>query len=83
MPPRLNATWSIVWLVPGTTVALGEATHPDRIAELKVGSAEVYERWASRCDPVAGLMRALHAVGVLGTSGEDEVQGLVLRPAAA
>ncbi len=69
--------------VPGTTVALGEATHPDRIAELKVGSAEVYERWASRCDPVAGLMRALHAVGVLGTSGEDEVQGLVLRPAAA
>ncbi len=70
--------------VPATANALLQATDPDRIADLKAGSGDVYERWEMAFDPVAGFANALHAVGVLPGRDEVETGSLFgLKPAAA
>lgn len=55
-----HTAWSAAF-----TRALGVCTAADRIDGLKAGSAPVLAEWRRRGDPVDGLRRALHAVGVL------------------
>jgi glycosyltransferase involved in cell wall biosynthesis len=49
--------------------ALREVTAPDRIDALKAGSATVLADWRRAADPIAGLRRALVAVGLLPPGG--------------